>query len=438
MRYHSSLIILALTSGTWSPVFSQTVAYQPLGIWKDSQASAYRNWNMAIKTLANRTLKPEARPQLPGIRSRNVELMEDAFLRKHPKLLKGSRSTARDVMLRAYSTRNGLNRLNGSLAEAIFLDKNPEWGYVKNPNASQHDIYRWVDGRPTPVNGQVKFYEEFSSSRYADAMQKDSRAHRFIVPDDHVEPLKKYLKAKEEEMIRAGNKDEANRYRRDYARVLPIGATSDEIKAERDQAIKEMNTEKRAVYVTFGASLALALAPTIYDWSIGNISGDIGLYRTTRALSILGVGFGTHAILNQIKDGALRGTLKGHLLVGTALTITEGIWALHEHGWRRAFYNPRFYEEIGGGVGAFALATASGTIVGNATIKMSPWVSIPLTIGTGILTGTVGYIGGKVTTHKLLEIFSPDILRQQENQKIFDIKKKLDFTIMQLQLWPPK
>jgi hypothetical protein len=196
--------------------------------------------------------------------------------------------------------------------------------------------------------------------------------------------------------------------------------------------------ERNATYVSLGASLALAFGPTAWDWASGNISGDIGLYRTTRTLSLLGVGVGTDAILMLVKQGALRGTLKGNVIVGTALTITEGLWLLHEHGWRRAFYEPSFYEEMGGGVSAIALGIAGGAGAGLATSEMGLWVAGPVGFVVGIGSGIAGYVGGRAATHKILEIVSPAMLRQQERQRLETVQRGLDRRIAQLREWPAK
>jgi len=426
------------TIGTLSNAYGQQATYHPLGTWIDPEVAAFRQWDTGRQAQTARSLNTEARPQLAGLRSRDVELLEDAFLRKHPKLLKGSPSMARMVILRRFATRNGLNTINGSLAESAFVEKNPDWGYVGKPNAPQHDVYRWVAGRKTPFNGQVKFYEEFSGSRYAVAMRKDSTAHRFFIPDDHVEPMKAYIKGRAEEMASAGNQAEAKRLWRDYGRVRPIGATTGNMLARRQQIQRELIAEKSATYVSLGASLALASGSTVWDWASGNVSGDIGLYRATRTLSLLGVGLGTDALLMLAKQGALRGTIKGNSIVGTALTITEGLWLLHEHGWRTAFYEPSFYEEMGGGVSAIGLGLAAGGAVAIGTSEMTPWVAVPGGLIVGGVSGIVGYVGGRAATHKILEIVSPAMLHQREHQQLDAVQSGVDRRIAQLREWPAK
>ena len=53
------------------------------------------------------------------------------------------------------------------LAEALYLQQNPVWGYVRSPNASQHDLYTWKLGRPTPFTAQIKTHLSPDPVRYA-------------------------------------------------------------------------------------------------------------------------------------------------------------------------------------------------------------------------------------------------------------------------------
>ena len=118
-------------------------------------------------------MQTDSRPILPGLLSKNSEVLLDALLRKHPKLLHNSPELAKQLLLRRYA--NNLPQLRGVMAEALCVDRNPELLYVKNPNAPQHDVYQWVNGRRTPFNGQVKFHSSGDPAVYARDMGKDYR-----------------------------------------------------------------------------------------------------------------------------------------------------------------------------------------------------------------------------------------------------------------------
>jgi hypothetical protein len=176
-------------------------------------------------------------------------------------------------------------------------------------------------------------------------MLSDHRADRFFIPDDHVESTRAYLKSEVLRLEAAGDKLGAARRWRDNGRVRPISATSAEIRTATSEAARSVARERYATYTSLGATLAMSLGPTIYDWGRGDLSANIAAYRVVRSLSLMGIGVGTDMVLRQIGGGTLRGTVRGNVIIGTAIAITETAWLLHEHGWGRAFYQPEFYEQ---------------------------------------------------------------------------------------------
>jgi hypothetical protein len=82
--------------------------------------------------------------------------------------------------------------MRGTLAEALYLQANPDWAYVRSPLASQHDLYRWVDGRRAPSTAQIKTHASPDPTIYARDMVADHRSNLFVVPDDHVPGLRRY------------------------------------------------------------------------------------------------------------------------------------------------------------------------------------------------------------------------------------------------------
>jgi hypothetical protein len=270
-----------------------------------------------------------------------------------------------------------------------------------------------------------------------DDMKKDWRATKFAVPDDHVEPLKARLEAEYSQCKAAGNLAGARQAARNLGRVRGIRANSQEILHARIEAVRDAAQEGYSTYVSFGASLALALGPTIWDWADGNLTGDKALHRTTRALSLVSVGLGTDAILLTIKNGALRGTLRGNLIVGTAVTITEVTWLLYEHGWSRAFYQPVFYEEVVGGVSSMGVGLTAGVMATAAASETGPWAPV-IGTGVGVIAGTAAYIGGRSATRAILELVAPEMFRRQEGEQLAAAKAGIERRIAKLQEWPQK
>ncbi len=431
MRPFLVLVILIITTVGRA----QTTVYQPFGSWLDPEKAAFSRWEATrqSQTAAQaRAVASSARPQLAGLRPLEVELLEDAMLRKRPSAVTTT-SRARQHIIRMSKNPIGRNYLNGAMNEALFVERNPEWGYVKNPNAPQHDVYRWLPGRAAPEMGQVKFHADGNPSKYVADMRRDFRAHRIFIPDDHVEAAKAYLRADAERLTAAGDKINAKAMWRDYARVRGTGATSEEVLAARRTAEKFEIRQRYATYMSFGASLALAVGPTIWDWANGNLPANQAVYRTTRALSLLGVGVGTNLALVTIKDGALRGTLRGNLIVGTAIAITETAWLLHEHGWSHALTNPEFYESVAGSITglAFGLAASGATVV---WMPGPGWVVGGAAIVTGAVAGTVGYLGGRSATHMLFEILAPEMLQQRQRDRIDEVNEMLASRTQKLRL----
>jgi predicted YcjX-like family ATPase len=72
----------------------------------------------------------------------------------------------------------------------------------------------------------------------------------------------------------------------------------------------------------------------------------------------------------KLLKGSLRGTVRGNLIVGTAIAVTDITWLLYEHGWSQAFYRPEFYEQVFGGLSAVGLGFAGGAVAA-ALVKQS-------------------------------------------------------------------
>jgi len=137
-------------------------------------------------------------------------------------------------------------------------------------------------------------------------------------------------------------------------------------------------------------------------------------------------------VLSQIGRGALRGTGRGNAIIGTALAITETAWLLHEHGWGRAFYQPEFYDQVGGGIGSLALGMVGFAYGTGLAVETGPWAPV-IGTGVGILTGTVGYLGGRTIARSMIELLSPEMLRREERQRLESVKTALDRQIISLQ-----
>ncbi len=432
---HGIFLSIALAVGVVNPAVGQTAAYTPLSSWTDPTSVARSRWESDLQERLTpaKPVRPEDRPRLAGLRPRSVELLEDGLMKKQKAKLRNDPRLARRAISDLYrSPRAGRNVLHGTMAEAIFLDRNPEWGYVRKQNAPQHDVYRWVNGRRTPLNGQIKFHKEVRPSVYAADMREDHLARRFFIPDDHVDPVKTYLKAEAMRLEAGGDPAAALKKWGDYRRIRPLGATSAEIRSAATEAARSLARERSATYTSLGATLALSFGSTAYDWASGDLSANVAAYRAMQAGSMLVAAAGADAALKRLAQGSLRGTLRGNAIVGATLLFVETAWSAHEHGWGQALSRPEFYEQFGGGVGSFSLGLAAGTLATGLAVETGP-LALVIGGGVGLITGTVGYFGGRATTRAIIEILSPEMLRTEERQRVESVKSALDGGIARLQ-----
>ena len=170
-------------------------------------------------------VKPADRPNLPGMRPVEIELLEDAVRRKMPHSVGNSRAKAQASIVRN-SLRNPVKQSHmlGILAEAVFLEVNSKWGYVRSPNASQHDVYTWLPGSKTPFTAQIKTHVSGDPLVYAADMLKDHRSALFVVPDDHVQALKAHWSSQLQAETLAGRTTNAIEAGRQLARIQGTAA----------------------------------------------------------------------------------------------------------------------------------------------------------------------------------------------------------------------
>jgi len=323
------------------------------------------------------------------------------------------------------------------MAEGVFADRNLGWDYVRSPNASQHDFTRALPGGGRK-NVQVKFHIDGDPAKYASDMKKDHRANYFAVPDDHVKPLQTHLADEYKSFKAAGDSDAAERSGRNIGRVIGIGASGNEISSAVRSVGREATRERYATYTSFGAALVLYLGPTAWDWANGDLAANQAMYRASRSLSVLGVGITADTLLGKVRQGALRGSVRGNVIVGTAMGVTEITWVLHDHGLRAALGKAEFYEAVGGTVGALALGTAGfvwGTAIGSPLGPGAPVVGF---VAGGIMSA-VGYFGGRFAPSMILEIIpeGKHLLPDRELTQVRTVMERQSNSIGLTQKWPP-
>jgi hypothetical protein len=435
------------------PGYAQSPAagYTPMG---SGSLSAYDVWE-SLRVAAEAPTADDRRPVLPGVNGRNLELLQDAVARKWPHVTQGSKlPEARRVL--AGTTESSLPALRGAMAEAIFLEQNQEWKYVGKPNAPQHDVYAPnPDGGRGNQLGQVKFHMGGDPAVYARDMVKDHKSKYFIVPDDHVEALRAYLKAQGDRVLAAGDQTGAAKCYRNMNRVVGIGRTSAQIDAATRQAITEARVVRVAPYVFLGVSTTVLVVPTAWEWYQGRIDGAQAAHGLVQGGTVVLAGVGADQALKYWKGGLLRGTLRGNAITASVVLMADTAWQVYQHGsLADTFQDPVFLVHLGGSISATGLAMAggyAGALVGTKVGAVVGGFSGPqgAAIGAaagafvggvagGTAAGAAGYYGGAKGTYWAMETFCPELLYEQEHLYIMNVQEDIRRSLQMLSRLTPE
>ena len=416
-------LLLGLILGTPNLCFSQVTVYRPLG----QELSPLALWQTTLQRAvvsSQPTPGSGSRPVLPGLRPVENELLVDALLRKQPRKLQGDPLRAQQS-LRALAEK-GLsptqNRrlfpLYGEMAEALYLHRHPDWNYVRKPNAPQNDVWKMINDRGHKIGGQVKykFRYEKSAPRYFRDMMSDYKASRFIIPDDHVGPLRQYIEVKYQTAKAAGDLHLSERLAIQKQRVKPLGYDSSEVVSKTNQAIRTAATESYASYVSIGAGLALSIGQAGWAYSRGYMTFDQASHTAAKGVALIGSGMIADQVLVHAGGELLRGTLRGNALVGLAILVVDTSWSIAERGGRAAFQDPSFYTQFGGSLSAITVGTAVGLLVTGYAIETGP-IAAPI-IGTvaGAVSGTAAFLAGSYATNEFMREFYPALYTSERKR----------------------
>jgi len=421
------LFILAICFSLPAQAF-QNKNYNPLFQYQKSGGLPIDAWSSSSSSQSGKSYTPTTRPQLSGLWSRDVELLEDSLLRKHGRLLQGSHSKAKKLIVKSYpKNMQSTARLRGFFAEAVYLDRHPNEHYVSKSNAPYNDVYVMKNG--VPNGAQIKTKITFSGPAYEADMRKDYKAKRFIIPDDHVQPFKVHLTEQEKIYRGMGDIKNADRTQRMIAKVLPLGATTKQLQSRLDSVYRTLARAENAHYVSLGASAGLGLAPILWKYTDGETTEGAALYQATRTMSLVGAGLHTDKFLTNFKDGALRGTVKGNVITGATIFAVETAYLIYEHGSTQSFKQAAFWEEIGGSVSSLALGFTVGGTVGvwvTTMVPAMPWIGVSSAVVAGSVSSIAGYVGGKSATRALLAEVAPEIALQSERDAVKEARESLN------------
>ncbi len=392
--------------------FSHARSYVPIG-----STAARSGAFLAVKTSDS--------PHLPGIRPIELELLEDMMRRKMPHAVGTDREKAHKSIIRN-SLRNPIKQSHmiGNLAEAAFLNQNSKWGYVSSPNASQHDLYTWAPGRRTPFTAQIKTHVSGNPLIYADDMLRDHRSDLFVVPDDHVTPLREHWASQirsEEALGHTANSLEA---RRQLARIKPLGATYGQLSASLTRGARAAQREQYAGYVSLGTATAIALGPQIWEALNSQSVNAQTVVGAAHAGSVIAAERTTTYILSRnssliptngasgtarLGSSIVKGSIKGNVITGTILFGVDTAFSVYEFGGARAFQTAAFYTNMGGSLSAAPLGLAAGSAA--ISVTGNPYAGV----ATGMVVGTAAYVGGREATRRVLEAAGPAFLHKEED-----------------------
>ena len=121
------------------------------------------------------------------------------------------------------------------------------------------------------------------------------------------------------------------------------------------------------------------------------------------------------------------------------MTVLDIGFSVYEQGGLRAALNsPGFYEQIGGSVSSLSLGGIAAFYAGATTSEFGPWVAAPAAVVSGVVVGTVAYIGGRSTTQWLLRSIWPQFYQQFERQQIAIVSERLAKAIEDAQSLPER
>lgn len=378
-------------------------------------------------------VRADARPTLYGMRPVEVELLEDTLKRKMPNKVGDNRQNAHlKIIQNARSSLNQQAHIKGILAEALFLDLNPNWGYVSSPTATQHDVYTRISGRLTPINAQIKTHSSGDPFVYAEDMDKDYRSNFFVIPDDHVAPLKRYLNQELNAFQASNDQTAVQNLQYKIKRIRGLGFTYGDLNRTYKQISRHALREQYAGYVSLGASIAMAANTGNVNSLINLESNQALLTEMLHRFGIVGVERVTHArmqknskLMSLTNTGSNRflkpykpaiiGTPKGNALLTASVLGTDTVFSAYRYGGYHALHNENFYTNLGG---ASLGAVTTSVMMSLSTFTLNPVIGM----SAGLITGTIANVGGRQLTKKVLDATQPAFMQNREKAMIDEAK----------------
>jgi hypothetical protein len=267
------------------------------------------------------------------------------------------------------------------MAEAMYIHRNRGWRYVESANATQNDAFIFVPGRRAPITAQVKFHQNGRPADYARDMRADYLATRFVIPDDHVQGTKAYLRQQARLAAMRGETALASAYLRDYGRVRGMGVTSSEVIEGTAKAARFSKSGIRNPYISLGAIVGSTLLPNLRSQPNEALQGLAMSFVDGAAIKT------TDELLKKSKPSALTRGKGASVVLGAVVTMTNAAFLAKQYGFRNALRDENFYLDLGGSTAGFA----GGALAGWGVTELLPASLVPSPMALFAVTTLAGY-----------------------------------------------
>ena len=171
-----------------------------------------------------------------------------------------------DLLSKAVQDPRMRGNLIGRLAEVDFFDRNNSWKPSLKANAPENDGWRWVDGKVGGQREGIQIKTHADWKKYVPEMlNKDTKAEYYAIPDDHYNRVYQELEQRRVGALRGGFTEKAGDYARQQKRLSKIGRTFAELEGSVLSACKHYGRISAALRAAGKATPLLGVALGLLD-----------------------------------------------------------------------------------------------------------------------------------------------------------------------------
>lgn len=243
-----------------------------------------------------------------------------------PNLAADARSA--ELLQRVVADPGMRGNLRGQIAEADWINRNGKngWKRVASRNAPQNDAFRFVNGKPE--GAQVKVHADWRE--YLRSMNRDNKAERFVLPDDHFEKVFRDLEIRKQGALRGGEAAKAAEYARQQQRLTKMGRSFQELDNAVGAAAKHCRRIAAAIKAAGKAASFITIGMMILDGGIAVYEvaeGKAGIDELmTRLGKIAGGGIVSWWAANAASSAAIAAGSTGAAPVVVAIVVGAAVY----------------------------------------------------------------------------------------------------------------